>query len=182
MSIYLYMTNIDNLNQPLQPTAINVSDAPVIPQVNPPTSPPLTEAVPNKRSTKKYIIITFLTISLFVTAILFFIFFNSSGVTSAADKVHSELGSGQIQKVYSESMFRDSTTFAEFTQMMGMGSAYDITQAKHIRWTGRGFENNIKYVYGEFEFPNGTTQVITYEFIRSDGELILNGIYGGAPK
>lgn len=134
-----------------------------------------------KTSLIKKVLVIGAAVFVFLIIGLITVFTNTSGVNQEAERIHAELASGQIEKVYDESLFSKQVSLEEFSAMMGVDSAADLTKAKHVGWTGRGFKNNTKYVYGNFEFPGGNHQVITYEFVDVDGKLILSGIYGGKP-
>jgi uncharacterized membrane protein YvbJ len=111
--------------------------------------------------------------------IIFFISFLSvgtRGVQDAAEGIIADFHQGNIEKVYQESLFPSEWTFQEFNQNMGVGSNYDITKAKKIKWTGKGIKNNEKYIYGEMEFPNKKVLTIVFVFMNQDGELKLMGI------
>ncbi len=181
--------------QPIQPTS-PVPTEPTVAQTSPnapgvtpqpPVSPvppvsPLAPADPKKgKSIKKIILGIGAVFVVLVIVILIGVFSNTQGVDVAADRVFSEMTSGQVEKVYEDSLFSTEMTYEKFSQTMGVGSGADLTKAKHLGWTGRGFSNNVKYIYGKFEFPNGKVQTITFEFIEQDGVLKLVGMYGGEP-
>lgn len=120
-------------------------------------------------------------IGAFVALIVFFVFSGTSGVDKAAEAVLAEFHAGNIQSVYDNSAMTLDFTFEEFSAAMGIDSGFDISQAEKISWTGRGFQNEEKYIYGNFKFPNGEEQLITFWFVEVDDELQLLGITGGAP-
>ena len=109
------------------------------------------------------------------------LFGGTKGVEMEAEEVFTQITSGQVEEAYENSWFREEMTLEQFQSMLGMGKTLDLTKAKRIRWSGRGFDNDVKYIYGEFEFSNGSKQTITFEFMGEDDDLKLSGIVGGKP-
>jgi hypothetical protein len=106
----------------------------------------------------------------------------SAGTDVAAEAVLQQFADGKYEEVYNESAMTDDFTLEEFKSAMGIGSEIDITTAEKVAWTGRGFEGEEKYVYGDLKFSDGETRVATFWFIEVEKELKLLGITGGAPE
>lgn len=117
----------------------------------------------------------------FIAIIVGTVFYSAGGTKDAAEAIIVNFHAGNIEAVYNNSSMTDEFTYDEFYTVMGIGTELDISTAEKISWNGMGFENNEKYVYGNFKFSDGSEQVITYWFEEIDDELKLLGITGGTP-
>lgn len=120
-------------------------------------------------------------IGVLVVLIIALAFWGSSGVDKVAEAVMAEFKAGNIREVYDNSLMTNDFTFEEFSIAMGIDDIYDISKAEKIKWLGRGFENEEKYIYGTFKFSNGVEETLTFWFVEVDDELKLLGITGGEP-
>ena len=93
-----------------------------------------------------------------------------------------EFQSGQIEQAYEGSVLTKKYSFEQFNGALGAGSRFDITSVEKIKWTGRGFQNGSKYIYGNFKFADGSEDTITFTYVKGDDGLQLHGITRGAPK
>jgi len=125
---------------------------------------------------KKIILTIVLTIVALTVIFLAFVFLGSSGATDAADQILTDFENGQFEKVYTESLLDDEYTMEQLQQAFGVGTPYDITKAKKKSWNGRGFDGPVKYIWGDFTFPNGEELPLTFKFIEQNNDLVLVGI------
>lgn len=112
------------------------------------------------------------------------VFVFSAGAGEAADNVLAELNAGKVNEVYQNSSkeFKENVNLEDFTIFVtgnNLKSA-DFTKTKSHKWTGRGFNNAVKYVYGEVLFADDKNEIVNVQFIKNDGELKLYGLAFGA--
>ena len=121
-------------------------------------------------------------ITVFVLGLVFLVFAGTSGIQGAAESTLEQFQSGQIEQAYEGSAFTKKFSFEQFDSALGANSNFDITSVEKINWTGRGFNNGKKYIYGNFKFADGSEDIITFSYVKNDGDLQLYGITRGAPK
>lgn len=120
--------------------------------------------------------------AVFVLGIVFLVFAGTSGVQGAAEATLEEFQSGHVEQAYDSSALTKKYSFDQFDAALGAGSKFDITSVEKIKWTGRGFKDGQKYIYGNFKFADGSEDVITFSYVKADKGLQLYGITRGAPK
>ncbi|MEK7146265.1 MAG: hypothetical protein AAB802_03715 [Patescibacteria group bacterium] len=125
---------------------------------------------------KKILLTVAITFASLILLLLAFVFLGSSGVADAADQILVDFENGQFEKVYTESLLDDEFSLEELQVAFGVGTPYDITKATKKSWSGRGFDGPVKYIYGDFVFPNGEELPLTFKFVEENGDLKLVGI------
>ena len=121
-------------------------------------------------------------IAVVVAGILLLVFAGTSGVKKAAEATLQEFQTGHIEQAYEHSALTKKYSFEQFNQALGAGSPFDITSVEKIKWTGRGFQNGEKYIYGNFKFADGSEDIVTFSYVKNGDDLQLYGITRGAPK
>ena len=124
------------------------------------------------------IIIGFVLVILLIVGM---VFMGTKGVDKAAEATIADFQAGHAEKVYNDSILSREYSLEQFNNALGPGSGLDIGKMTKLKWTGRGFNNGRKYIYGTFRFPDGSEHVLTFTYIEEDGELKLFGIRPGAP-
>jgi len=131
---------------------------------------------------KKIILIALAAIGGIVVIVFAVVSLTTTGVSKKADSILTQFKNGDVEAVYNESAMKNDFTLAEFKEAMGIGSKHSIAEATKVAWTGKGFKNSEKYIYGDFKFPTGTVQTLTFYFVEDNGELKLLGILAGEPE
>ncbi len=121
-------------------------------------------------------------ITVFVLGIVFLVFAGTSGIKGAAEATLEQFQNGHIEQAYENSAFTKKFSFKQFDSALGANSKFDITSVEKIKWTGRGFQNGQKYIYGNFRFADGSEDIVTFSYIKNGDDLQLYGITRGAPK
>lgn len=121
------------------------------------------------------------TVAGIIILMLVFVFVGSNGAKDAAENIIDQMHAGQVESVYQASALAELMDYNQFSNVMGVGTDLDITQAELVSWNGRWFENGEKYIYGKFLMWNGSEQYLTFWFVEAEGELVLLGITGGTP-
>lgn len=119
---------------------------------------------------------------IFIALIVGLVFIGTKGVDKAAEATLADFANGNVEKVYNESALTKEFTLEQFSNVLGQGAPLDMSKMTKIKWTGRGFNNGRKYIYGTFKMPDGSEGVLTFTFIKVDGKLKLFGIKTGAPE
>jgi len=130
---------------------------------------------------KKVILSILAGIVLLIGGCVAMIFLSTAGVQKAAETTLADMSAGKIEQVYSGSAMTEKYTLDEFKSVMGIGAQRDVANVSKQGWTGRGLQNDQKYIYGNFKFADGHEQVLTFWYIETDKTLKLAGITSGAP-
>ena len=109
------------------------------------------------------------------------LFLTGPKLEASADKIVAELNAGNFEEVYNDSLLSFTYNLEQFKGIMGIGFEYDISRAEKIGWTGTGEQYLEKYIYGDFRYPNGETDAVTFWFVEKDGDLKLRDVTPGIP-
>ncbi len=109
-------------------------------------------------------------------------FATQSSPKSSAEKVMSLFNKGQYEQVYKESLMSKRMSFSQFSGSMGIGFKRDITKAKKVSWKATGEQDSQPYIYGDFKYPDGEIEDLTFWFIKRKGDYLLFDITPETPK
>jgi len=110
------------------------------------------------------------------------LFLKGPNLESTADNIVEQLNAGNYEEVYNNSLLPFTYGLEDFIGRMGIGFEYDVTKAEKVAWTGTGELYIEKYIYGNFKYPNGETDVVTFWFIEKDGDLVLRDVTFEIPE
>jgi hypothetical protein len=120
-------------------------------------------------------------VAVVVTGILLLVFAGTSGVKDAAETTLQQFQTGHVEQAYEASALTKKYSFEQFDGALGAGSPFDITSVEKIKWSGRGFQNGKKYIYGNFKFADGSEDIVTFSYVKNGDDLQLYGITRGVP-
>ena len=104
------------------------------------------------------------------------LFLKGPNLEATADNIVAELNAGNYEAVYNDSLLPFTYGLEDFAGRMGIGFEYDVTKGEKVAWTGTGELYIEKYIYGDFKYPNGETDVVTFWFVEKDGDLTLRDV------
>lgn len=113
----------------------------------------------------------------YVLALVFFVMFTTSGVTSTVRDQISAIRSGDIDKaytVYTSSEFKSTTSMDDFSNFVNHFSA--LKNNKSITIEQREVRNDDGYIDATLQSLDGSVMYIQYRLIKEDGHWKILGI------